>query len=325
VAVLATGTGSAEERAIGSLTTDDLGSWVSIAGRVTRVEEFSEGVRVFLDDGSGEVLLLLWQNLFERLPAATGFPAAGAQVHAMGRVEEFQGALEIVPALPFDLEILPTAAAIPTTTLPSPGTPVSTLLTATIPIAEVDAGRIGQEVTVTGQVVEAASFAQGFKFTLDDGTGRIVLLLWHNLYDACPDAPGLNVGATVRAAGEIGQFEEELQIQPASGADVQVKTPSEHPAPEREIGSMGDHIGQRITLVGQVMRSEETGSGIRLFVGNASGEALVFIWRNVLERIAGNQVLGTPGTTVRVTGMVQEYRGAPELVPALPYDVEVIE
>jgi len=325
VAVLAAGTGPAEERAIGSLTTDDLGRWVSIAGRVTRVEEFSDGVHLSLEDGSGEVLLLLWQNLFERLPATTGLPAAGAKVHAMGRVEEFQGALEIVPALPFDLEILPSATASPTTTLPSPSAPVSTLLTATVPIAEVHAGRIGQEVTVIGQVMEAASFAQGFKFTLDDGTGRIVLLLWHNLYDACPDAPGLNVGATVRAAGEIGQYEEELQLQPASGGDVQVETPSAYPAPERKIGSIGDHVGQRITLAGQVLRFEETDSGIRLFVGDASGEALVFIWPNVLERIPGNEALAVPGTTVRVTGVVQEYRGTPELVPALPYDVEVIE
>jgi DNA/RNA endonuclease YhcR with UshA esterase domain len=178
---------------------------------------------------------------------------------------------------------------------------------------------------VTGRVVEAASFAQGFKFTLDDGAGRVVLLLWHDLYDACPDAPRLNVGATVCAAGEIGQYEEELQLQPASGADVQVTTASTYPAPEREIGSISDHIGERITLVGQVTRFEETGSGIRLFLGDASGEALVFIWHNILERIAGNQALVTPGTTVRVTGVVQEYRGTLELVPALPYDVGVIE
>ena len=53
--------------------------------------------------------------------------------------------------------------------------------------------------------------------------------------------------------------------------------------------------------------------------------APVFIWRTILDRIPkANPALGTAGTRVRVVGVVQEYRGNLEIVPALPYDVEVL-
>ncbi len=58
---------------------------------------------------------------------------------------------------------------------------------------------MGEEVTVVGTVMAIASFAQGFKFTLDDGSGQVTLLLWHNVYDDCYAAPRLNVGAEWRA------------------------------------------------------------------------------------------------------------------------------
>ncbi|MEA3396033.1 MAG: hypothetical protein U9R05_01045, partial [Chloroflexota bacterium] len=62
-----------------------------------------------------------------------------------------------------------------------------------------------------------------------------------------------------------------------------------------------------------------------IWVADKTGQALVFLWDTVLERVPqANPALGTPGTRVRVTGVVQEYRGALEVVPTLPYDVEVL-
>jgi DNA/RNA endonuclease YhcR with UshA esterase domain len=57
----------------------------------------------------------------------------------------------------------------------------------------------------------------------------------------------------------------------------------------------------------------------------AQGEIVVFIWRNVLDRIADIAGVGTEGSRVRVTGTVQTYRSNLEIVPALPNDVTVLE
>jgi DNA/RNA endonuclease YhcR with UshA esterase domain len=183
---------------------------------------------------------------------------------------------------------------------------------------------MGQEVSIRGTVVGTASFSQGFKFTLDDGTGQVTLLMWHNVYDESWAAPDLNLGTVVQATGEVGEFEGELQVVPDFGGDVKVTAVANSTAPTYDIGSLGEHMGQRVTVTGQISRVEGTSSGAKLFVTDDTGEILVFVWNSVLDRVPDNTALGTAGTRVRVTGIVEEFRSNRELVPSLPYDIEVL-
>jgi DNA/RNA endonuclease YhcR with UshA esterase domain len=194
-----------------------------------------------------------------------------------------------------------------------------------VPIGDLHIGYADQEVTVAGQVIATASFARGFKFTLDDGSGQVVLLMWHSTYDDCWDAPQLNVGATVQATGRVGQFEGELQIEPNLGSDVKVTAPGGPFAPQQQIGDLSAHLEQQVTITGQISRIEGTSNGAKLFVVDDSGEILVFLWNSILERVPNNQALGTPGTHVRIVGLVQVYRSNLEIVPVLPYDVEALQ
>jgi DNA/RNA endonuclease YhcR with UshA esterase domain len=314
IVILEPGRNEAPERQTGSLSTDDVGTMVAIQGEVKRVETFSRGARVFLDDGSGEVLLLLWGSISERMPDGGGVPTAGCQVRATGRVAEYQGALEVVPALPYDVETLSRAA-------------VSTPLAAdvAVSIGNLDAGHAGEEVTIVGQVMDTVSFSRGFKFTVADGTGQIVLLTWHDVYDALPEPSGLNIGATVHVKGEIREFEDELQIHPESSDEIKVTEPVRFVAPQRDIASISDFLGQRVSVTGQVARITDTSSGTRVFVADDTGEGLVYIWENVMERIADEPTLREIGTQVRITGVVQEYQGELEIVPSLPTDVDVLK
>ncbi|MGD2147319.1 MAG: hypothetical protein PVH41_11555 [Anaerolineae bacterium] len=189
----------------------------------------------------------------------------------------------------------------------------------------ITADLIGEELTVEGTVVGAASFSQGFKLTLDDGSGRIVLLMWHNVFDDCWDRPKLNLGAAVRAGGEVTEYEGQLQIEPHFGGEVKaIAGPGPEPA-RRDIGSIsGDDAGERVTIEGEVQRTEGLSSAVKVFVKDETGEILVLVWRNVLDRIDGNTALGTPGSRVRVVGTAQVYRSNLEVVPALPTDVTVV-
>jgi DNA/RNA endonuclease YhcR with UshA esterase domain len=219
----------------------------------------------------------------------------------------------------------PTLASTPTAMLtPTPEetpTPVVELTS----IEAITAGRVGEEVTVEGTVVGTASFSAGFKFTLDDGTGQIVLLMWHNVYDNCWDAAEINLGAKVQATGAIGQYEGELQIEPDYGGDVKAIEGAAAWATPREVGSLtGDDEGQRVMIEGQVVRAEGLSSAVKVFVSDGTGEIVVFLWRTVLDRIADNTALGTPGSRVRVVGTVKKYEGNLEVVPTLPNDVVVL-
>lgn len=210
-----------------------------------------------------------------------------------------------------------TATTLPTNTpIPQPTTP---------PVVSIGSipDHLGSEISIAGQVAATASFAGGYKFTLSDGTGQVTLLMWSNVYDNCWDAPTLNLGATVQATGTVGQFEGEWQVEPDFGGDVKVTASGSLP-PMQTIGSLGDFMGQRVTIIGQINRVEGTSSGVKLFVADESGEVLVFIWNNTLDRIPNNTLLGVPGTRVQVVGYVQEFRSNREIIPALPYDVTVL-
>jgi DNA/RNA endonuclease YhcR with UshA esterase domain len=218
--------------------------------------------------------------------------------------------------------------------VPDSPTPVTPEVTPTpavelTSIGSVTIGRVGEEATVEGTVVDAAGFSHGFQFTLDDGTGPIVLLMWHEVYDDCWDASKINLGTTVRASGEISQYEGQLQIEPRFGGDVKAVDGAVAQAPRREIGSIsGADEGQRVMIEGAVLRTEGLPSAVKVSLRGAEpaaeGEIVVFIWRNVLDRITNSAGLGTEGSRVRVVGTVQTYRSNLEIVPALPNDVTVL-
>jgi len=84
------------ERPIGSITSDDIGQIVTLAGMLGEPETFSAGVKFSLSDDSGAITLLLWQNVYDALPNADKL-TSGVQIEIMGEIDEYQGDLEIIP------------------------------------------------------------------------------------------------------------------------------------------------------------------------------------------------------------------------------------
>lgn len=339
---------------VAALTPADVGRMVLLRGRVMAVSPFSAGVKAILDDGSGTVVLLLWRSLYDAV-AGSEMLKVGAQVQAQGQLALYQGMFEIVPEIAEDVQILATAVPSPTPTsirrptptavqspafeslvvtpsvltlspTPLPATPSPKALPAAVSVGTITAARIGEELTVEGIVVGTASFSQGFRFTVDDGSGRLVLLMWHSVYDDCWDRPNLNLGAHVRATGKIVEYQGELQLQPAWGGQVQVLAKGTPLVPLRTIGSLGGaDVGQRVMIEGQVLRVGGHPSSVEVALGDESGEIVIFVWRNILDRVPQNVGLGTVGSRVRVVGLVEVYRGNLQLKPALPYDITVLE
>lgn len=330
----------AERRPIGSLSAADEGRLVTVQGTVRQAEPFSAGYRMTLDDGTGSVTVLLWNDLYRALPDPSSL-WTDAQLEVTGEVSIYRDTLEVVPVRPCDVVALSSTSVPPTPTLtptprpsptalpsptpepsPTPAPPTPTPIP-TVPIGGL-AERTGQEVTVEGRVVAVASFSKGFKFTLDDGTGQVVLLMWLNVYDDCRDARKINLGARVRATGTVQTYEGQLQIAPQWGRQVKALQAAAPSAPTRPIASITPaDEGQRVRIEGTVARIEKSESSVRLFVNDGSGEILVLLWPNIYDRIPNRERLDTPGTPVQVVGEVKIYRGTLEVIPVLPYDVVV--
>ncbi len=186
----------AAESAIGALSASDVGRLVAIQGTATAVEPFSKGVKLTLDDGSGSITLLLWQDIHEDLPQA---PTLGAVVHAAGQVSQYQDQLEVIPAMASEVSVFAPAST------PS----------AVTSIGDVTRADVGRTFILRGTLSSPESFSHGVKFTLNDETGAIVLLLWQEVYEALPDAERLRSGVQVEVEGAIDEYRGDLEIIPS--------------------------------------------------------------------------------------------------------------
>ncbi len=212
----------------------------------------------------------------------------------------------------------------PTPTITPTATPSPTPEFVRIRIGDL-ANYMDEEVTVVGNVVATDSFSHGFRFTLDDGSGQVTLLMWHRVYDDCRAAPQLNIGAEVNATGQVSAYQGELQVVPSFGRQVQVTRAGGAFAPAVTIDALRGHMGQVVQITGEIRDISGTSQSVSLTVADDTGVVTVFIWRTILDRIPNaNPALGTVGTRVRVTGLVQEYRGTLQIAPKLPYDVVVL-
>lgn len=132
-----------------------------------------------------------------------------------GQVSLYRGAIEIVPELPADVTLV--AAAI--TTLPA-ATP--TQAAAFLSLGQLTPADKGKLVTVRGKIAAVIPFSRGMKYRLDDGTGKVILLLWQDVLDKAPDLARLTKGTDLTVAGVVDVFEGDIEVVPKSGADVQV-------------------------------------------------------------------------------------------------------
>ena len=378
----------AASRPIGAVSGEDVGSMAAVEGTIHEVIPFSAGVKYRLDDGSGTLTLLLWQDLYDQVPERDAL-AVGTLIRVQGEIMEYRGELEIVPETPTDLEIMgmvavveasatstvevpsstpekaPTAtpdvapgetseaitetptddglgAATPSRTatatpeptwtpIPSPEPVPTTAPTPTFTptpapetrtLGTISAGDVGRRFTIAqAGIADVSYFSAGIKYTLTDGTGSIILLLWQNVLEAVPDRRDLYPGSRVRVVGEIEEYGGDLEVIPEVGADVEVLVAGDRPPLEvRAVGEVTPSDEGRLFAVDGVVSRMEVHDWLYVWIDDGTGEILVYVPERVVEFLPAG--VG-PGVRLRVTGEVDIYRGVLEIIPQAGADVEV--
>lgn len=346
-------------REIVDINADDAGRMIRLSGVILSVKPFSAGTKLVLDDGSGTIDVVLWQDF----PGGAGDLEPGLLVEVTGEIAFYQGAAEIIPETGADIQVtgrMETPEATPTQAykMPEPTQTPHIVTTATVSVSptlesritvtssatltptledeitstptiptpipmaitslgQIDQAAVGQVRTVRAEVVDAASIPSGFKFTLDDGSGRIVLLLWADVYAGVGDRYGLRPGAEVHVTGEVGIYEGEMQIEPEPAGVLVLQAGWGPPAETVPTGSAGEHLGGTVRVQGQVVSSEAFGEdNLRLYVDDGSGAVQVILWNNVRGLVPDEWTI--VGVEIQVTGEVGEYRSAVQVTPALP-------
>ncbi len=188
-----------ESRPLGDLSEADEGARVQIEGRVVAMESFSGGMKAIVDDGTAQIILLLWDSVYGELPDPTALDT-GAEIVVSGEVQVYEGELEVAPARPAEVEIVQAAPEIPWVSIEE--------------LTESDAGRV---VRLRGVLGEPEGFSAGVKVPLDDGAGAITVLLWSNIAVEVTPAPA--AGLAVEVIGTVELYEGELELIPRSPID----------------------------------------------------------------------------------------------------------
>lgn len=188
---------------LSSLSDNDQRTTVRVKAQVVLLESLSGGVKARLDDGTAQVTLLLWDDILQALsqPAALDI---GAVVEVTGDVALYQGEIEIIPAHPENVTILVPAQ-------PAPWVDIADLTLT-------DAGRV---VRVRGVLDAPYGFSAGVKAQIKDGSGKIVLLFWSDLYEQLSPTPA--EGQEVEITGLVDVYRGELELIPRSRYDWNVR------------------------------------------------------------------------------------------------------
>jgi DNA/RNA endonuclease YhcR with UshA esterase domain len=191
----------------GQVALASLGQVVRVEGQIVEVVPFTSGTRFYVDDGSGRLVVWIVRDVLAQMPDTAGW-AIGSTVQAAGVVQEYNGEIELVPQAAGDVRVI--AAATP---------PPKTISR----IADLSAADKDRRVTVEGTIVEVTPFSAGVKYLLDDGSGRIMLLLWQEVYDALADRERLAPGVRVQATGTIDEYRGELEVIPGVESDLVIQ------------------------------------------------------------------------------------------------------
>jgi DNA/RNA endonuclease YhcR with UshA esterase domain len=330
--------------AIAELSPDQVGHSCEIEGYIRARHPFSKGVRWVVDDGTGQIAVLLWQSVLNELIDGDTFEVGG-RVRITGETDVYRGVLELVPALPSDVVWLgaaPTPTASPTvkptatasatpTEMPTPTeipatatspVPTPTPTRSTLATGGVSSVHLGQEVTVEGAIVDIAQFASGIKCYLDDGTGAVALWVAQELFASLPSQDAWVWGSIARARGIVEEYEGEIEIVARIPSGLVITVVAD-PAPPQitRIAELGpEYVGQRTTVRGQIVEIHPFSKGVNYLLDDGSAKLTLLLWQDVLDVIQDRERL-VIGATVQVTGKINEYNGELEIVPGIGSDV----
>lgn len=93
-------------RPIGALDKSLVGQWVGLRGTVTDLRSFSQGMRIVLrDDAGAEMIAVIFDHAWQAMPISQTL-SVGDAVRVDGELQEYRGALEILPELAVDVSIV---------------------------------------------------------------------------------------------------------------------------------------------------------------------------------------------------------------------------
>jgi DNA/RNA endonuclease YhcR with UshA esterase domain len=307
--ILSEGVPVATDVRIGELVPGDIGRMVRVEAAIAGLQWLPGGSKYTLDDGSGTLALVLWDDVLSR--GADGeHLQEGTWLDVQGPLSEYNGELQIVLELPIDVRV----------------TQVQQPLISWVPLSAISTAYVGKRITTEGQIVDVAPFSSGSRYTLQDGAAELAFVFWQELLANCADGQALVPGAWASVQGKIQIYHNELEIVPDRAEDVAVvSTAVPLPVTLARMGELTSaDQGRWVTVEGTVVEVFPFSQGIKGVLDDGSGTIVLLLWQEVYDEFPDRELL-VPGAVVRAAGHIDEYQGDLEIVPAYGSDVAILE
>jgi len=182
---------------LAGISAADAGQTRTVQAEVVIAVSFSAGFKFVLDDGTGQITLLLWEDRYAGIGDRNGL-RPGAILQVTGKVSEYRGELQLEP-YPEEVVILERGDG-PAAELVATGQLVAF---------------VGHAVAVQGRVVRLETFSgDSARLFVDDGSGEAQVILWRNVLELVP-SDLLAEGAVVHIVGEVSEYRSSVELVPA--------------------------------------------------------------------------------------------------------------
>ncbi len=200
------------------------------------------------------------------------------------------------------------------------------------PIRSINAGTIGQRVTISGRIVSVippTSERAPYSIYVTDETETLRVVVWRDVFDRIPVRDRIKSDARVRITGKIKEHRHNLNLYINSPNDVVILGAGASnipPAPQRVSAPLpsgvlspgkvnSSMLAKTVTVQGSVREykpawSERAPNSILL--ADDTGSLRVVYWGEVAKALGAART-PKPGQTLRIRGKVSEFRGRLQL------------
>jgi DNA/RNA endonuclease YhcR with UshA esterase domain len=202
--VIVTAAPQPETFAVQDLGDAEIGKTVAVSGTVIEVSNFSAGFKLNLADDTGDISVVLFENVWDGLKAPEKVNA-GAVLSVTGKLNEYKNALEIAPASSESVLVVaaPAMRDVPTKTL-----------------GAINGNDHNAVVRVDGEVVAIDPFENGVNVLVKDETGAQKL----RLYNVVAKRVKLSAGDKISVIGRVvASRSRGIVIDVAMPGDIEVK------------------------------------------------------------------------------------------------------
>jgi DNA/RNA endonuclease YhcR with UshA esterase domain len=188
---------------IGKIEKSQIGKYLTIKGKIKEASNFSVGFKFVVADETGELAVTYFEKTYDTLPKPE-LVQVGAVAQITGRLDEYQGAYEIVPNRGRETLVI----------TPTTRTVISR------EIGSINNGDFGALVQVQGEVYSVETFDRGVDVIVFDKSGTQKVKLWSVVAKRVAKDV-LKKGTQVRVIGKVRNSRAlGLRIEPALPVDV---------------------------------------------------------------------------------------------------------